>query len=92
MRTGTVFSVERVFDLKGWTGLLVVGVVRAGVVKAGAVLRDRETARTVRVTGIGFHSGRRESEAVTLIVDRRDAGAVREGSELVADRTDSPAG
>ncbi|MFJ8214138.1 hypothetical protein [Streptomyces sp. NPDC096033] len=58
----------------------------------GTVLRDRETARTVRVTGIEICSGRTEPGAATLIVDQRDAGAVREGAELVADPTASPAG
>ncbi|MER7343534.1 hypothetical protein ABT403_37680 [Streptomyces sp. NPDC000075] len=92
MRTGAVFSVERVFDIKGRAGLPVVGVVREGLIKVGTVLRDRETARAVRVTGIEICFSGGESGAATLIVDRRDAGNVREGAELVADSTASPAG
>ncbi|MFD5418610.1 hypothetical protein ACFWJT_11330 [Streptomyces sp. NPDC127069] len=87
-----MFSVERVFDLKGWTGLLVAGVVRSGVVKAGMVLHDRETSRAVRVTGIVLAGRREEPDAATLVVDRRDGGSVREGADLVAGPEPLPGG
>ncbi|GAB2705571.1 hypothetical protein GCM10010442_25480 [Kitasatospora kifunensis] len=77
------FSVVKVFDLKGRGGLLVAGVIRSGVIQGGMTFRDEETARTVRVIGIELHSARPEPDAATLVVDRRDTEAVKEGAEWV---------
>lgn len=83
MQEATRFSVLKVFDLKGRGGLLAAGVIRSGVIRGGMTFRDEETARTVRVIGIELHSARPEPDAATLVVDRRDTEAVREGAEWV---------
>lgn len=75
------FEVDRVFDLAGRGGLLVMGWLHEGVISEGTTLRDEATQHTWEVLGLEFHS--REGQE-TLVVARTGAEPPASGTYLVA--------
>ena len=72
------FTVERTWDVKGRTGLLVRGRVSGGPLRPGMKLGEQGATRTVRIDGIELID---RPGTVTVVVDR-SARWLREGVVL----------
>lgn len=84
--TGIRFEIEQVFDLPSRGGLIAAGRLLTGSVTAGLTLSDQTTGETARVIGIEMLPPPPDRpDQVAIIIDRRDAAAVRTGRTLVAD-------